>query len=279
MSDDDFDDALDAALARADLETSFKLSLAQLRCRGARQARVEAFHARQRKTRKWTSWEWIADWIARDWGANFQADQAIREAVYRQLVAALVKGWFDHPCWGHGVRILIPYAERGVRTIGVFRPIYLLQLAPSGWNASIIDTDLKFCWLPRAMARRWFEDSGYRVPEILLDPSVVATDRTQLKIRPDDQLDCLGPQKAEADAEAKPAKSNRKPQGLDYRQQDQPIMEKMREMIERGEAKNPTDAARALAKEAAGSGTEESKVKRLITRHSVVFRAERDGKD
>lgn len=58
-------------------------------------------------------------------------------------------------------------------------------------------------------------------------------------------------------------KTRREPRRLDYRVADQPLIEEMRSMIQRGTARNATDAARAVAKRAAGNGKEASKVTRL----------------
>lgn len=67
---------------------------------------------------------------------------------------------------------------------------------------------------------------------------------------------------------AKPAtKASRKfrqdPARLDFREADRPLIAEMHSMILAGRARNPTDAARALARRALGSGKEASKVTRL----------------
>ena len=80
-------------------------------------------------------------------------------------------------------------------------------------------------------------------------------------------------------AETQPAQARvklRKATGLDYSRDDQPILERMREGICAGIYRNPTDAARALAKDAKGSTKKSSVVTRLITRYGKVFRTERD---
>lgn len=51
-----------------------------------------------------------------------------------------------------------------------------------------------------------------------------------------------------------------------YAAKDAPLIQRMRVMISVGEASGPMDAARAVVKDAAGAGTEESKVKRLTDR-------------
>jgi hypothetical protein len=60
---------------------------------------------------------------------------------------------------------------------------------------------------------------------------------------------------------------------LDYREADKTIIAEMHAMILEGRADNATDAARALARNAAGGGNEESKVKRLAARYVDSQRA------
>jgi hypothetical protein len=63
-------------------------------------------------------------------------------------------------------------------------------------------------------------------------------------------------------------KKRREPERLDYRESDRLLIAEMRHMILTGKARNPTDAARALAPRAAGSGTDASKVTRLVMRYN-----------
>ncbi len=63
-------------------------------------------------------------------------------------------------------------------------------------------------------------------------------------------------------------KRRRDPERLDYRESDRLLIAEMHDMILTGKARNPTDAARALAARAAGSGTEASKVTRLVMRYN-----------
>jgi hypothetical protein len=58
-------------------------------------------------------------------------------------------------------------------------------------------------------------------------------------------------------------KNRKEPSRLDYREADKLLIAEMHAMILAGDARNATDAARALAKRAAGSGREASKVTRL----------------
>jgi hypothetical protein len=62
-------------------------------------------------------------------------------------------------------------------------------------------------------------------------------------------------------------KIRREPARLDYRETDKPLIAEMRAMILAETARNPTDAARALARRALGSGDEASKVARLAKRY------------
>jgi hypothetical protein len=58
-------------------------------------------------------------------------------------------------------------------------------------------------------------------------------------------------------------KGRREPSRLDWREANKPLITEMHTMILKKEARNPTDAARALARRASGNGTEASKVTRL----------------
>lgn len=58
-------------------------------------------------------------------------------------------------------------------------------------------------------------------------------------------------------------KDRKEPSRLDYREADKPLIAEMHAMILERKARNATDAARALARRATGSGKEASKVTRL----------------
>jgi hypothetical protein len=58
-------------------------------------------------------------------------------------------------------------------------------------------------------------------------------------------------------------KNRKEPSRLDYREVDKPLIAEMHAMISERKARNATDAARVLARRAAGSGREASKVTRL----------------
>ena len=53
--------------------------------------------------------------------------------------------------------------------------------------------------------------------------------------------------------------------------EDEPLVLEMQKLIETGAAKSRTEAARLVVKQASGSGTEESKIKRLRKAHSAKF--------
>jgi hypothetical protein len=74
--------------------------------------------------------------------------------------------------------------------------------------------------------------------------------------------------KPEVDA---PRKIRRQPPRRDFREVDKPLIAKMRTMILDGTARNPTDAARALARQASGDGKEASKVTRLAAGYIKLY--------
>ena len=59
---------------------------------------------------------------------------------------------------------------------------------------------------------------------------------------------------------------NTRPPPFDYRGSDSELVEEMKRLIDTGAATGPMNAARAVAGRAAGKGSEESKVKRLLAR-------------
>jgi hypothetical protein len=65
-----------------------------------------------------------------------------------------------------------------------------------------------------------------------------------------------------------------KSNGLDYRDEDVPLVAKMREMIEAGKASSAENAARAVVNRAAGAGKPESKVKRLALHYRQSYPAQ-----
>jgi hypothetical protein len=62
---------------------------------------------------------------------------------------------------------------------------------------------------------------------------------------------------------AVPPPTKRRSNGLDYRQDDAPLLDEMRRLIESKKPRSPEDAARAVVADASGHGKPESKVKRL----------------
>ena len=71
--------------------------------------------------------------------------------------------------------------------------------------------------------------------------------------------------RAEGREDAKPKRS--KSNGIDYREKDAPLIAEMHDLISHGKARSPQDAARAVAKRAAGNATDASKVERLANRY------------
>lgn len=67
-------------------------------------------------------------------------------------------------------------------------------------------------------------------------------------------------------------KIRQEPARLDYREADKPFIAEMHAMILDGKARNPTDAARAVARRAPGDGNEASKVTRLATAYINAHR-------
>lgn len=70
-------------------------------------------------------------------------------------------------------------------------------------------------------------------------------------------------------AETEPAdepRPGRRPRGVDYTASDAPLLEEMKRLIDSKGARNPMDAALAVAGRAQGFGNPVSKAKRLLTR-------------
>jgi hypothetical protein len=87
---------------------------------------------------------------------------------------------------------------------------------------------------------------------------------SRVQVLPDDPVPARRPTRT-------PRKDRKEPRRLDYREVDKPFVDQMHAMIVKGKARNPTDAARALASRAAGGGKEASKVTRLTARYAKVY--------
>jgi len=75
---------------------------------------------------------------------------------------------------------------------------------------------------------------------------------------------------------AETLKPPRKPVGRNYADADRPLVERMRQMLDSGDASSCYDAALAVAEDAVGGGTPVSKAKRLAIHYSAVFSSERN---
>ena len=63
----------------------------------------------------------------------------------------------------------------------------------------------------------------------------------------------------------------RKPGSGSYAEHDAPLVQEMKALIDKGEAASPHAAAIQIVNKAKGSGTEESKVRRLVDRYNDEF--------
>jgi hypothetical protein len=70
------------------------------------------------------------------------------------------------------------------------------------------------------------------------------------------------------------SKSRKEPDRLNWGELDKPLLAEMHRMILGGSARNPTDAARAVARRAAGAGKESSKVTRLAASYIRLHRSD-----
>lgn len=212
---------------------------------------INRFLNRQRGSRTWIGFAEIARAIARELHPDENEDAA-RARAYADLAGALRAGAGEMPnryvrgrCGG--VLQLNPIAPFIVLTAERFDAL------PNFPPAKLRELHLAHCYVHIELARIWHERGDIRIPEALL--GMVARDG----------LPGEG---------AKTSKAKRKSPGRDYREQDRPLVAKMREMIRRGEARNATDAARQLAKDAPGAGSERSKVTRLVLHYNQHAGAE-----
>jgi hypothetical protein len=121
------------------------------------------FRQRQRRRRQWLSFDEIADWCARI-PRSLRRDEAVRAQAYADLQEAMLAGEF-----GHGADSRVRYFQLDPGPIKARR-----QLEPErlriwldfyGANDSVIITEIfSRCWLPRDLARRWFERHGLSWP-------------------------------------------------------------------------------------------------------------------
>jgi hypothetical protein len=68
----------------------------------------------------------------------------------------------------------------------------------------------------------------------------------------------------------------RKPRGINYAADDAPLVQEMHHLIVAGKARNPWDAALAVADRAVGTKDIQSRAKRLLGRYSAASSSERD---
>ena len=110
----------------------------------------------------------------------------------------------------------------------------------------VVRNILRCCWIPSDLARAWLVKRYIRLPEQLFPHDAWAQSRA-----------------------AAPAAAKRSaPFRIDYRELDAPLVAEMHKMIGDGRATGRTDAARAVVGRAVGTGSDASKITRLIRHYN-----------
>jgi hypothetical protein len=142
---------------------------------GARRLRwIDAFKARNRQTRDWIAWEWIAEHCARENQLDIVPSRQKRVQAYAELVSALETGEFDDAAGTTRVLFLCPSdrlkhitREDFEFVSGLFSPDILTS------------QNLRHFWITNDAAVAWFRLRQRPLPhwlEHLREPHIGATE-------------------------------------------------------------------------------------------------------
>jgi hypothetical protein len=150
----------------------------------------------------------------------------------------------------------------------------VLWLTPDRWRA--LDAALGLRWERDYKTRNWRQHReewghlGYLVQEDEFEAWRTASHKDRAEPSPNlppDPLtalvDRMAATYAAIPATHRPNAPQARKRGRSYREDDLPLVEEMERLIASGRARGPEDAARAVVARAVGSGTDESKIKRL----------------
>jgi hypothetical protein len=233
-------------------------------------AEVRGRHARrfaekQRTTRQWVNFGAIADWCARERG-SIKPDEELHSAAYEQLRLALASGAFSI---GGKPRVLffgddVSWVRMTCERLAQIESCFDREIVYHGF--------LSACWIPHELAGRWLDERNVPCPHHLFPPVRGESATGQRALRTAAATTGL----TSSATDGPVARRRNARSGLTYEVEDAPLVREMREMIVSGQAKNPWEAAQAIAEKAEGSRRGTSKAQRLHGRYSVAFSPERD---
>lgn len=147
--------------------------------RASRQQRTVQFALRQRRQRKWIAFRDIADWCARENG-SIEADEAKREKSYRTLAASILAADFERD--GRS-RVLLLNPEDQFCTLATHEAGRIVGSFGGDFDI-LTKAYLQWCWVPRDLAIRWFENRNLQLPPWLGTTPMPAA---RLAAAPDEQ--------------------------------------------------------------------------------------------
>jgi hypothetical protein len=177
----------------------------QLLPRAIRTKQILRFRHCQQRRRAWIGLWDIADWIACERGRTERRDEQLRQQGYRDLLDAMRHGEFDR----RGVSLVLhlsshPDAERNRGHLRLGQECLERWVRYYAGTDLLIEQVLPRCFVPRALARSWFDRRGIAWP-VAFDPmsaSRAASDEgipfSGKRTRPSSRLKAFWP---EAEAE------------------------------------------------------------------------------
>lgn len=124
---------------------------------------IAKFAGRQRSVRRWIAVADLVDWCAQSTtAASIEAEAKARDVAYRRLTESVQRGEFER-----GDRSKILYLDTQVMRCRLTREQFEIAFnntAGVPWAPSLPLDVLRYCWLPRELARQWIERHDYIWP-------------------------------------------------------------------------------------------------------------------
>ena len=134
--------------------------------RGRRTRQILRFRECQLRRRQWIGFWDIADWIASERGSMDRRDNGLRQQAYDDLLKAILAGEFERESKSLVLHIL-PHALPAPGSLRLTTE-RLRAMINSHDIAMVFEQVLPRSWVPRGLARRWFERRQVPWPEFLI---------------------------------------------------------------------------------------------------------------
>ncbi len=156
---------------RAEASAQRRVHVGQPLPRAIRTKQILRFRHCQQRRRAWIGLWDIADWIACERGRTERRDEQLRQQGYRDLLDAMRHGEFDR----QGVSLVLylsphPDAERKRGHLRLAQECLEQRVRYYAGTDLLIEQMLPRCFVPRALARSWFERRGIAWPGVF-DPT------------------------------------------------------------------------------------------------------------